>query len=582
MATPQLTFDGIKQSLIDMYSAKPEFKDFNFTAPGISSLLDALTYTTLYLVQYANFSLNEVYLDSAQVRSNVVSLAKALGYTPYQYYSAMGKIRVSLKTTAPQTLTVASYVPAETPFIGKTDTGSYTFIAKNDSYFQQGTDGIWYADVEVQEGIYVTETFVEDEYETTKFILSNQNTDTRYMRVSVAENSESTEFVPYTLVTSITDLSSTALVYFLQESYNGNVEIYFGDNKMGKSVVNGNVVKVKYLVTNGSAANTIKTFSLNTSIAGMEYSNFSVSVLEASHSGGDREDIESIRFNSPKYFQRQERNVTVSDYNTSILSNYGGLISSITTWGGEDNTPPQYGKVFVSILPKYSDTISSNQKEEIIQSIKNKSLPCIITEIVDPVIVYMDLTATIDWNQNKSVFTKSVLTDKLSTSILNYFNTNYAGFKTSYKDSKLISLITTTDSSVEDALIGKKLFQNMKAIAGKSNTYVFRFLNKVAEGSVFVGPWMKTGSTKSYYIYDNLGKLYVYDQSVAVPTSIGTVNYETGYIEIQNFDFGISADTTIPVYVTPANMTVDFKQNYIIRPNNIVVTLNNVSTQTVY
>lgn len=582
-----LSFDEIRQNLVEYYKQTNEFKDVDFAGSAIGSLIDSLAYCVKYLTTYANFSLSECFLDSASVRSSVTSIAKTLGYFPYQETASKAQVLVKYNGNATALnenavdIDGSSYIPAGTVFMGNNGKKSFYFIADENSYFTQYDDGYFYATVNLIQGTYLTEQFTQDEFLSTRCELSN-SCDISRMSVTIKPYSNSTNETPYTRVDNITDFSRDSEIYYLQEGINGKVEVFFGDDKLSKAFNAGNVCTVTYLQTAGAEANGIASFSLTDliSVNGYTYSpiNFTITTMLNSHGGADRESIESIKFNAPKYFQRQDRNVTISDYNAAIINKYGGLIKSITSWGGEDNNPPQYGKVFVSILSNENELLSDSVKQEIIDAISSHNLPCITTEIVNPEVVNVNVELTVNYYSTKTSLSESVLIQLIRDKIEQFFEMNLAGFKARYKESKVLSDVLSINSAIDDVIISKSLHQYIEAYSNEEMSYRVLFNNEINPGSVYIGSWEKAGGSGSTYIYDKDGLLYQHDPDAPTLTSsIGTVNYETGEINIITYDFQINTNMEIKVEVVPKYNNIDFSAQYLMKLGDIVINMNNIS-----
>lgn len=579
MDTSAVTFEGIRKTLIETLSANQIFKDYNFEAPALASLMDALAYVTHYHVRYSNFALNESFLDSAQLRHNIVSKAKDVAYIPYQYSAARAKLRIKI-TDNTLNIEEGTKIPEDTMFIATSNYGvSYIFRTVDQFVFEKNTsENYWFADIEVVEGTWAEESFTQDEYYTNRFYLLNDRVDTDFLSVIVFINSTFTvgeEFIP---VENIESFGPDIPIYFLQEAYNGKIEIYFGDGVLSKKLVPDNIIKVKYLVTNGGNANNIINFSLMNMIADkIDASSIEIQVIEQSHSGGDRESNESIRFNANKFFQRQDRNVTTSDYNVAVLSKFGGWIDSITSWGGEDNVPPQYAKVFICVKPKYTNVLSPSQKERIAEFLNKKNLPCVEPVIVDPAYINVVMTLNIDWKQYQTALTKKEITEMIDKCVRNFFDTNVTTFKTTFRYSKFLSEINDLDDSIDSILSNIQLKQILYPDTNIETTYTFSFLNRIQEGSLLIGPWTIDGTTEQFSMYDLNGYVYVSGTS-GYKEIIGNVDYSTGEIKIKNYLFGKGADTQIPVVVSMYSQNINLAKNYLLALSNLTININEIIT----
>lgn len=574
----QVTFEGIRNSIIETLSADPTFKDYNFTAPAISTLVDALAYVSHYHIRYSNFALNESFLDSAQLRHNVVSHAKELAYIPHQYTAAKAKIKVSVDPRKTE-ITSGDKVPEGTMFLATTGGGvSYIFRATGNFNFHEVSETEWSAEVDVIEGTWVEESFEQDEHYEKRFFLLNKNIDTDTLTVIVYANSTFTSGEEFIQVENIESFGPDYPVYYLQEAYNEHVELYFGDGILSKKLAPGNIIKVRYLVTNGGAANNIVSYSLMNNISDTILTgSVTVTTIEASNSGGGREDIESIRFNSPKFFQRQDRNVTTTDYNVAILHKFGGWIDSIVSWGGEDNIPPQYAKIFISVKPKYTDILSPSQKENIITYLDKKNLPCIEPVIVDPVYINVNMTLSIDWKHYNTPITLTNMTKKVEDKVKDFFKTNITTFKNSFKYSKFLTEISSVDSTLDSILTEIKLEQTLYPNTELESTYNFSFLNKIEPESVMIGPWKEDGSALESSIQDIGGNGTLYLLKGSYKGVIGSVDYETGDIKLNAYLFGEGSASQIPVIVSPVAQNINLAKNYLLKLTGLTVYLNQIN-----
>lgn len=579
MKNSAVTFDGIRKSIIETLSADPTFKDYNFTAPAISTLIDALAYVSHYHIRYANFALNETFLDSAQLRKNVVSRARELAYIPYQYSAAKATIKLKVDGRTCN-VAVDNKVPENTMFLASSGNTSYIFRSVKQAVFEQVDDVYWEATVDLIEGTWVEETFKQDEHYTNRYFLLNDRVDINTLDVTVYQNSSYTSSEKFIPREDITSFGPDNPIYYLQEAYNGKLELYFGDGVLSKKLQPGNIIRVRYLVTNGGVANNIVSFALMNNIsATIGTNNVKVELVEQSHSGGDREDIESIRFNAPKFFQRQDRNVTTSDYNVAVTSKFGGWIDSITSWGGEDNEPyPQYAKIFICVKPKYTDILSPAQKTAIIEHLNKKNLPCIEPVIVDPEYINVIMTLEIDWKQYETDYTRKQIQTLIEEKIANFFKTNITSFKTTFRYSKFLTELTAIDSSIDSIVTNVKLQQFLIPDTKITSSYVFNFGNRIVEGSVLIGSWTENNSRTVHTMYDDgEGNLvHTHGQTKEI---IGSVDYMKGVVKVNSYLFGNGVQPTkIPVVVSPYGQNINLSENYLLKLTNLTVNINELDS----
>ena len=361
----ELDFDSIKENLKTFLKSQDEFDSYNFEGSGLNVLMNLLAYNTHYNAYLANMVHNEAFLDSAVKRSSVVSRAKMLSYLPRSIKSA--KAYVDIIASNPPGLPTYLTLDKYTQFSGDVNGTTFSFINLNPITITPINGVYAFRNVELVEGYSYVNTFTSvNPGPQEKFEIPNVNIDTDTLRVTVQNSTSDSTTVVYTLAEDITTVGSTSTVYYLEENYKGKYEIFFGDGILGNKLSAGNIIRVEYVITNGPAANIAsninQTFTLNTPATQLGV--VSVTTLQNSIGGAEAETIENIKFNAPRNFISQGRAVTAEDYN-SILRTIGGNIESVATWGGEESTPPQYGKVFISLKPYTGYQITNTQKEVI-------------------------------------------------------------------------------------------------------------------------------------------------------------------------------------------------------------------------
>ena len=573
MDNSKVTFDDVRTSIVEYLSSNPTFKDYNFTAPAISTLIDALAYTSHYLMRYANFAINECFLDSAQLRHNVVSKAKNVAYIPYQYSAAKAKIRLTLANSVD--IPEGTKVPEGTLFTATSANGtSYTFRSIGQKIFEKDSNNRWFVELDIIEGTFVEEDFTQDYNYKKRFYLLNNNVDTEYMTVIVEGSTTDEKTVEYQKADSVASFGPEACIYYLEEAYNGQIELYFGDGILSRKLPPYSKVYEKYLVTNGSVANNIIEFNLsNAFLQSVESSNIKIEVIEASHSGADRESIESIKFNAPKFYQRQDRNVTTTDYNAAVVSQYGGWIDAITSWGGEDNEPPQYAKIFICIKPKYTQVLSPGQKEKIVASLASKNLPCVEPVIVDPQYINVILNLEVEWEPYKTARDKDDIVNIITETTNEFFKTNIVSFKSAFKYSKYLTELSALDVSIDSILSDITLKQYLTPDTTIKSAYTFEFLNKLKEGSLCIGPWNISGSLDEYRMIDSNG-VVVLTTSSGRREDVGTIDYAKGSIRINGYKFDAGSPSMIPVVVSPYAQNINLAKNYLLTLDTLNVSVN--------
>ena len=343
----ELDYDGIRSNLKTFLQNQAEFSDYDFEGSGMSVLLDLLAYNTHYLSFNANMLSNELYLDSADIRKNVVALAKQLGYTPSSVTSPMATIDILVNNVP--TTTASITMAKGTSFVTSIDGLNYEFLT-NEAVTMQPTDGVYkFENVKIYEGTSVTFQYTVDSSDVDqKFIIPSNLADTSTLKVSVQNSASDSTTNTYTKSQTLTELNDTSKVYFLQEQDDGRFEVYFGDGVLGKSVTDGNIINLEYVVTNKDAANGASSFTLGSTVGG--FTDVSITTKSVAQGGSIAQSNNSIRFNAPLNFQSQNRAVTVKDYETLTQTFYPNA-ESISAYGGEDAETPVYGTVYIGVVP---------------------------------------------------------------------------------------------------------------------------------------------------------------------------------------------------------------------------------------
>lgn len=566
-----INFFDIKQNIIDYMKRQDSFKDLNYEASAINALIDALAYAAYHINVYANFALNESFLDTAQVRSSVVSKAQNIGYAPSQYISS--KASVMLTYTGTQALDGYT-IPIGTTFQAVKDGTTYYFRTYETSLVNQTSTGRYWTQVYLREGTMMTERWTQDADRTTRFVLPANNVDLSTLTVkvyeSVSDNAGRYFQETKNIIQFATELPA---LYTVIENTDGNVELIFGDGVLAKAIEPGNIVEVNYLACSGEDANDIAVFDLLT-IPGASYdiSQWLVSTAEVSNSGADRESIESIRVNAPKFFQRQGRNVVADDYYSDIMSRYSSLIDSMSVWGGEDNDPPDYGSVYISIKPKGALSLSTLQKEDIMEAIEESSVVGITPKIVDPTVIYVNMTMNVEYNRLGLRTDLEALHDEIISTTLAFFNNNVSSFNVDFRYSKFLSNIFAIDEVILDITLDNSLYMYFEPNVTVRTTYELNFKNAIKPGSVLIGPYAVLGvNSTMLYMADTDGDGILREYNDDEATEVGFIDYENGVVTIENYTFSTTSGEQIPITMKPASNNMSVTQDYIFSIDSINV-----------
>jgi len=530
----ELDFDTIKQNLKNFLRQQSEFQDYDFDGAGLSVLLDILAYNTHYNAYYLNMVANESFLDTALLRDSAVSHSKTLGYVPYSTRSPVSIINFTVETgsSTPATCTL----PEGFAFLSnQIDSRAYNFVVLEDTTVTKSNTQYVFENLNIYEGQLITYSFTYNKGSNPKssFQLPDANIDTTTIKVSVVPNAANSATTVYEKVTDVLDITSTSEVFFLQESRGGLFEIYFGNDVVGKSLPDGAIVSVTYLSTNGIAANKANNFVATATITdslGTSLSNFTVTSQSAASGGAERESVDNIKLSAASQFSTQNRLITYKDYETYILNNYPN-IDSISVWGGQDNDPPVYGKVFVSMKPKQDYYISEAEKQRIIdQIITPKSIVAVQTEILDPEYLYLLIESNVQYDPKKTTSTESNIKIAIRNGLLNYRDTNLNKFDARFVLSKAQDSIDGVDlNSIigsECIVRAQKRFEPQLNI---SQIYTVNFNVPLHRGTVS----NKLTSTE-FDVFDNNGtrRTVIFDetpQSYTGISSISITNPGTGY-----------------------------------------------------
>ena len=592
----QLNFDNIKANLKRYLSNQNQFKDYDFEGSGMAVLLDLLSYNTHYLSYHANIAANEMFIDTADIRESIVSLAKALGYTPNSPRAAEADINVVVNGATGATLTMN----AGTQFTTTVDGTNYNFVTTSSSTISP-VDGVYtFSNLKIKEGTYVTYNYTVDTTDVDqKFLIQSTNADTNTLVVKIQNSDTDTTTNTYTKATSITELDSTSKVYFLQESEEGKFEVYFGDGVIGKAVENGNIVILQYVVTNKTAANGASSFALSGNIGG--FSNVTITVNSNAANGAEAESKESIKFNAPKSYAAQDRAVTVNDYKIKVQELYANT-KSVSAWGGEDNTTPFYGRVYISINPKTGSNLTQVTKDDIVTQLKKFSVASVTPVIVDPETTSILLTSTINYNEAATAQTANAIKTLITTAITNYNDNTLNQFDSVFRYSKLLDIIDDSESSILSNITTLKLRKTFTPSLNTSINYTVDFSNALynphtehnkAAGGILSTTGFKITNDSNVYFFDDDGngniRRYYLIGSVRnyVDNTAGTINYSTGALAFNALTIASienirgSASTVVECTVTPSsndvvpvrNQVIDIdvaNSNFTVQPDTLV------------
>ena len=477
-----LDFAGIKQNFINYLQSQDTFKDYNFSGSTMSTILDIHAYNTQYTGFYLNMVANEMFLDSSLQRSSVVSHAKLLNYVPQSAVGPVALINLTFNGVTTSYFTLPQYTRFMSEAINNIN---YGYVTTQETNVQVVNNQAIMTGVELKQGSLANYTFTVDSTANPQYIfeIPDPQIDVSTLQVTVAQSSSNSAYEIFNPTTDYLALGPTDAVYFLQEAVDGNYQIYFGDGVLGKQLSDGNIIKVQYISTLGTSGGLANNFTLMDSLPA-SFSNYSLIPYEAATSGQDRESIASIKFQAPKSFSAQGRAVSKNDYITLIQQNNLGIqFDAVSVWGGEENNPPAYGQVFISLKPKGAYDLTATQKTLLIQDVITPiSVLTVQPTIVDPDYTYIQLTANVLYQQSQTSLTPGALQTAVTSALYGYAANNLNTFNSTFSSYDVLSTINAVDQSVitSDFVmeVQKKFYPNLNA----PTTYTLQYNSGLKKG----------------------------------------------------------------------------------------------------
>jgi hypothetical protein len=574
-----LDFQDLRTQIKDYLRSNSDFTDFDFEGSNFSTLIDLLAYNSYITAFNTNMAVNEVFLDSATLRENVVSLARNIGYVPRSKRSSKAKINFTVDMSQTDSRTVK--IVAGQVALGAVRDGNYIFSIPDDITTPVDNNGIaTFNNIEIYEGVYLTSTFVVDDSQPNqRFILPNANIDTTTIRVT-ARNQVSEVYSSYS---NILNIDGNSRIFLIQEIEDQKYEIIFGDNIVGKKPANGSVINVTYIVTNGRLGNGASNFTFSGILKDNNLQNITsgislVNTLSASENGDDIESIDKIKYLAPRVYASQYRAVTANDYKGLIPFIYPN-VDSVTSYGGEELDPPEYGKVFISIKPRNGNFLSQITKQDILRTLKQYSIAGIQPEIIDLSYLYVELDTTIYYNVNRATNPELVRTKVLNSLISYASSSDVNSFGGRFKFSKVNALIDDTDQSITSNITKVRMRRDLIPELNSNATYELCFGNEIhvkKNGySIKSTGFFINGVSDVVYMADtqldsNFGKIFFFklenNEPVIVKNNAGTVDYKRGEVllDVVNISGASLNNGLIEVQAIPeSNDVVGLKDLYL-------------------
>ena len=599
LQTTELDFDKIKTNIKTFFKRQDSpFKDLDFDGSGLSQILDILAYNTHYNAINAHMSVNESFLDTAQIRSNVVSHAKLIGYTPQSKLSATANLNLTFDSSSDLG---ALKVPEGTTFTGKVDNVTYTFRTTADTaqVSRDSNNKYIFNNVNIREGEPKTKRFVYNDLINQQFVIEDKSIDKTTLVVKVKE-SEAVADGTATIhkLFSIGDsVDSTSEVYYIFENFEGNYQIEFGNGTLGKKPAPGAIIICEYVSTKGEDANGINVFSFGTYGAG----GFAIADVEkietASRAAGgaDRNSIESIKFNAPLGFISKNRAVTSNDYKALINERFGNIVQDLQVFGGQEKDPPEFGKVFISIKPKGDeDVLTSLQKEQITNYLKNKKILAIDTKIIDSDLTFIFFNLFVKYDDNKTNLSPGQIVSKVQTSVDN-FNNSFEEFNNNFRYSTFLKEVDASDTSILNSLA--QVFCYKKFLISRLNTQIenvkFRFslLGEVDQEKSMISTTRWTFTGNEYELEDEailndtskrklrLVKIGLNNERIKTDFAAGFLFPSLGLLQINPLPTNV--DSTIEITTTPSSYNISSSENNILTIDSDKTTITATDSQIV-
>ena len=542
-----LDFEDIKSALKEYLRAQSDFTDYDFEGSALSTLIDTLAYNTYYTAFNTNMVVNELFIDSATLRDNVVAIAKQLGYRPKSATSPTAYVSFTVNYTNPTTDTEL-LLKKGSGFIATYDNNVYQYVVLDDVKAQVVNDVATFTDVAVNEGTQLVNTFtVNTALKSQRFILDNQNIDTNTIRVKVYPTGGSFS-EPYLVADNILGVDGNSKVFFLDEIEDERYEILMGDGVLGAKLENNARIEVSYLTTAGPESNGVRTFVFSGVLEnpqGVSPSAFTTTITSTTASAGG-EEIEStqkIKYTAPKAYGTQDRAVTAQDYEAIVRQVYPAT-SDIIIFGGEDQDPPEYGRVFIALKPKDASYLTSLTKNQIIEELKKYVVASVEPKLIDPSILYVELTSKIYYNRKSTDQTPAQIRDKVIGGVQSYLDTSDTEkFNGKFRYSKVVGVIDDADKSINSNLTEVTMRKDFYPSLNSTFYYEVCFQNAFdvnCDDPILSSTGFRVTEYPNFdvYVEDRGGKIVLYrldsvtGEKVVLDSDIGDIDYVKGELKM--------------------------------------------------
>ena len=573
----EVDFNDIRTNLKSYLSTQSQFQDYDFEGSAISTLLDVLAYNTHYNAFYANMLANEMFLDTAQQRDSVVSRAKELNYLPVSAKGASANVTLTFNGVAS---TVGTFdIAANSSFTTTIDDITYTYVTP-EAYTVTNDNNNFVREVTITEGEPLQHRWTVDTSAPVQYILPNHDIDIDSIKVQVQESATDTTKTTFTRATNIVAVSNVSAVYFLHETIDEKHEITFGDGVLGKPVKNNNIIIVDYRVCNGTTTNGANTFSVGTVTAGASFSSVDLVLKSKATGGRELESVDDVKFNAPKNFETQNRAIIAEDF-SRILLNENSDLSSVTSFGGEEREPAVFGKVYIAVKPLVEQYVTEARKKELKLSINDRTPIAVDPVLIDPEYLYAIPTVTVRFDEKTTTQTTDALVALVKTALTDYNTDNLNKFKKRLRFSRLTRAIDNVDNAIFNTEMTLSLQRRFVPDVNLSQQYTLKFKNKLTKSTLSSTQFTFDGY-QAFLGDDGAGKVTIFRfdatlQKVNIKDNAGTIDYDTGEVNIKAFQPTAFEGIEIKVDATPVGLDVVPNQETIVVLDAEAATISAVS-----
>lgn len=572
-----LNYDTIRNNLRNFIAAKPDFADYDFQDSALGTLLDLLAYNTYYNAFYTNMAASESFIDSAQFYDSVASRAKLVNYMPISARGATANVRITYTTAVSNSSFTIISIPKHTQFTSTINSVSYTFVTPETYVITANSTNGFRGNITLVEGSPLTHRFAFTT-SNTAFVLPNANVDTRSISVAITSSGNTQTYLQ---ADDILTINSSSKIFYVEADRDFKYKIGFGDNVLGQRPDYNSTVAITYRACSATRGNGANNFTAVGSVGGVTPFTFKVNTRATG--GADQESIESIRFNAPKIYETQNRAVTTSDYERIILRERKD-IQAASVWGGEDNDPPIYGKVYAAMKPYQGTLTSSQTKEEIKTSIKKYNVQSVDLEFVDPTYLYVTPTVTVQYDSTATTRTASEIGNLVSNRVIAFETNTFDRFAKNFYFSRFLRFLDDADQGIVGTSAIIDIQKRFVPSTVTKNSYTLKYNNKLAN----IGAVRSSGFTfksKSAFFNDVDGVIGIYyvdgTSKVYLDTNAGTIDYTDGIITLKNFLPSAFVGDSISVYARPTLPNIVPLRNQLLLFSDTTITVIESTTQVV-